>query len=136
LAIPQWPEGEKQAVRFQSLGELLASDPLTLEIKEGVIEHFWSKNKLSSELFGDLFTKNKYQSVTEVGISFNRACSEFIHDWPAASNEGRPGVHIGIGGDPDPETDGGDDRTLVHVDLMAANCSVTVNGLPFLKTGI
>jgi len=134
LAIPQWPEGEEHAKKIQVLSSALEADPLNVEIEEGVIKHFWSGKEDSATLFETLFPDDHYHLLTEVGISFNRACKAFIHDWPAASNEGRPGVHIGIGGDPDPKDRTHSFRDLVHVDLMSANCSVTVNTQNFLKT--
>ena len=89
-----------------------------------------SSSETAPAAIARLFESNeRYRHVNEVGISFNGASTRYIHTWPAASNEVRPGVHLGLGGAANPN-----ERTsLIHLDCMAANCAVLVNGHPFLS---
>jgi hypothetical protein len=90
-----------------------------------------------AQALAELLEHDAYRTVSEVGLSFNRACARYIHDWPAASNEGHPGAHIALGGDPEPKGDRPHGPVpIVHVDLMAANAAVTVNGRRFLQTSL
>ena len=133
LASPETPEVARVGARLTKIGRDLRRQPICLRISSGRVQRVDGKGKPTAEI-DRLFTlDDRYRSVSEVGISFNRACSRFIHSWPAASNEGRPGVHLGLGGDPDQRDEKAQAPPLVHVDLMAANCSVTVNGSVFLR---
>jgi hypothetical protein len=85
-------------------------------------------------VFRELLKDHRYREVTEVGISFNRAC-DFTYAWAAPSNEGRPGVHIALGGDADPDHSAASRLAgMVHVDLMAATTKVEVNRRVFMTT--
>ncbi|MFJ9041443.1 hypothetical protein ACIRF8_33370 [Streptomyces sp. NPDC102406] len=134
LATPQRPEAAEAATAMATLGGRLAEDPVTLHIEAGRVTAVTSRGSLAEELLA-LTPLDRYGTVTEVGISFNRACHPFVHGWNAASNEGRPGVHIAIGGDPDPERkDFAREAKLVHLDLMAATTQVEINGHAFMRT--
>lgn len=134
LATPQLPQAAPLAGSITQQSIRVAHDPLTLHITSGRITAVTSAGP-SAGWLNELLDAEAYREVTELGISFNRACASYIHDWPAASNEGRPGVHIAIGGDPAPDTNR-DSATgcLVHVDLMSASTEVLVNGRLFLQT--
>jgi hypothetical protein len=133
LATPQLPRAAPLARRLLPLSAHLAEAPVTLCIDRGRVERV-SGGGAGGELLSTLLEEDAYRTVTEVGISFNRACVRYIHDWPAACNEGRPGAHIALGGDPDPEAAQGTTQALVHVDLMAATSDVSVNDQVFLRT--
>ena len=132
LAVPNSKEATELSKELMQLSKHLQNHPLTLEISDGRIEHFFTKDEELYRAFGKLTLFDSYKIITEVGISFNEACKEFINDWPAASNEGRPGVHIGIGGDPDPNSE--TNVPLVHLDMMAMTSSISINGYSFLVT--
>jgi hypothetical protein len=133
LAVAQRAHAAADAARIQPASASLRASPITLEISAGRITEV-AGGDTSAVALRNLLKQDAYQTVTEVGISFNRACGRYIHDWPAACNEGHPGVHLGVGGDPDPNVDKGAAAALVHVDLMAANTEVLVNGQLFLRT--
>jgi hypothetical protein len=134
LATPQRPEAAEAATAMAALGGRLSEDPVTVHIEAGRVTAVTSRGGLAEELTA-LTPLDRYGTVTEVGISFNRACHPFVHGWNAASNEGRPGVHIAIGGDPDPERkDFARAAKLVHLDLMAATTAVEINGHAFMRT--
>ncbi|GAC1415646.1 MAG: hypothetical protein NVSMB53_14310 [Gemmatimonadaceae bacterium] len=135
-AILATPESDSVSPMAESIARFsgeLPRTPVRLEITSGRVVSV-SGGGPAGAFLEDLFRENeRYRTVTEVGIAFNGACREFIHDWAAPSNEARPGVHVGIGGDPDrreatPQLD-----PIVHIDFMAANCEVFVNGVPFLR---
>ena len=134
LASPEHPDAAREALRLGRMSRELNDHPLRLEIRAGRVTGVSGQGKLAGAISTLIDRDPRYGTVTEVGISFNRACTKFIHRWGAASNEGRPGVHIAIGGDPD-HRDGQGLRgdALVHLDLMAATCQVFVNGSPFLR---
>ena len=133
LASPETMDVAEEAVRLGQLSGELQAHPVRFDVANGRVERVSSTGAAAAAI-NALFQDERYRNVTEIGISFNRACREFIHDWPASSNESRPGVHIGIGADPDREGEPGDlSRPLIHLDLMAANCEVFVNGVPFLR---
>jgi hypothetical protein len=134
LPLPEHPAVAHEARLLGPISRKLKDQPLCIRIRSGRVVQVsgeGSAPKILSKLFE---TDDRYRRVTEVGISFNRACDAFIHNWPAASNEARPGVHLGIGGDPT-RNDGAParGRPLVHIDCMAANCQVFVNGRRFLR---
>ncbi|MDQ6803331.1 MAG: hypothetical protein M3041_21220 [Acidobacteriota bacterium] len=133
LPIAQHPRFAEKARRVLRLSRAMEKHPLGLEIRHGNIVAV-TGNRDGRSVLEDLFKESdRYRRVVEVGISFNRACRTFIHSWPAASNEGRPGVHLGLGGPSNPD-DGEPERSpLIHIDCMAANCAVFVNGKPFLR---
>jgi hypothetical protein len=134
LATPTRPAAAPRATELGALSARLAEEPVQLDIQGGRLVGIRSQGALGETLWR-LFDHEAYRKLTEVGVSFNRACAQFVHDWPAASNEGRPGVHIAVGGDP--EADGvreGLQQPVVHVDLMAARTLVRINGEVFLRT--
>jgi leucyl aminopeptidase (aminopeptidase T) len=134
LASPEEAEAGRAAARLRPLSRLISRYPLHVHIQHGRVVRFEGNPKVVAPLERLLSRDERYAQVTEVGISFNRACHRFVHEWPAASNEGRPGVHIGIGGDPDRRQTWTDRRPpLVHIDLMSASSLVWVNDIPFLK---
>lgn len=131
LATPTRPEAVPRAAALGALSSRLAAERPQLRIENGHIVDIQSAGKVADEL-RSLFDAPAYRRLTEVGVSFNRACASFTHDWPASSNEGRPGVHVAVGGDP--EAGGDAHAPMVHVDLMCARTSVWVNGELFLRT--
>jgi hypothetical protein len=104
---------------------------MKLFIKSGCLVKVEGDGSLPS-LLNDLSSEGGYDILTEVGISFNRVCS-FVHDWPSASNEGRPGVHVAVGGDPEKESKE-IGKSLVHLDMMSSATDVEVNRRTFLRT--
>ena len=130
LPTAQWPSAANEAKPFQPLSRTLAKEPFALKIRDGRVSDVTGRGK-AARAFAALFDRDsRYRDVTEVGLSFNSACRKFVHSWPAASNETRPGVHIGLGG-------GGNVRNgavPVHIDCITTNCRVFVNGHPFLRT--
>lgn len=133
LASAQREAAAAQAQPLVSIGQHLHRQPITFEVEAGKVVGVQTSNPMAAPLLA-LLEQEAFRAVTEVGVSFNRACHTFIHDWPAASNEGHPGVHIALGGDPDPEMDKAAAMALIHIDLMAATSEVTVNGRQFLRT--
>ena len=133
LAVAQRPHAAAEAARLLPLGEQVEKSPLTFHIQNGRVERVAGAG-LGFDLLSELLEDEAYRTLTEVGIAFNHACARYEHRWAAAGNEGRPGVHIGLGGDPDPETDKGAAKALVHLDLMAATTEIIVNGRLFMKT--
>lgn len=133
LPVPQHQKFAPRAMRLMKLSRELARQPLRLVIRAGRVVDALGSGRAAREL-QKLFDRNdRYREVTEVGISFNRSCTRFVHDWPAASNEVRPGVHIGLGGEGTADGESPKRAPLVHIDCMAANCEVWVNGQPFLR---
>ncbi|MCB2261966.1 MAG: hypothetical protein LGR52_03370 [Candidatus Thiosymbion ectosymbiont of Robbea hypermnestra] len=131
LATPEAPEAAPLARALTRLSRRFEHDPVTMTIADGQVMAFESKGPLAGTL--DMLLRGAgYRQVTEVGISFNTACRTLIHDWPASSNEGCPGVHLGLGGDPDPEQEPAKE-SLVHIDLISPTVLVLVNGKPFMK---
>lgn len=130
LATPQRPAAAPLARDLTFWSRHLSAHPVELEIRGGVVERVRGEGGPAAALRA-LLEHPPYRTLTEVGLSFNAACHTLIHDWPAASNEGHPGVHIGLGGDPDPEdlTPG---PPLVHLDLISRETTVTVNSHRFL----
>jgi hypothetical protein len=133
LATPSSGPSEARAEKIVRLSAHLRDEPLTVHIHSGRVTDITSNGSLARNLLG-LLNLEDYRVLTEVGVSFNRACGDFIHEWAAPSNEGRPGVHIALGGDPDPTETISADRELVHVDLMAATTSVAVNRQLYIRT--
>jgi hypothetical protein len=131
LPMPETPAAAPLARELLKYSASLADDPLRVEVVEGVVVGFDSQCSRSAAI-GEILCEGPYHRVTEIGISFNRACSKFHHYWPAAFNEGRPGVHLAVGGDPDPSEE--KSEVLVHVDMMAATSEVFVNDRGFLIT--
>jgi leucyl aminopeptidase (aminopeptidase T) len=135
LPSPEDPSAARAAARLAALSKHLGRNSLRLKIVHGRVLGFDGDPKLVDALQTLFASDTSYGHVTEVGISFNRACERFIHDWPAASNEGRPGVHVALGADPDRRDATAPRRAaLVHIDLMAATSKVWVNDAPFLQT--
>lgn len=133
LATPETPESVPLARALTRLSRRFEHDAVSISISGGYVTAFESEGPLANEL-KMLLQDAGYRQVTEVGVSFNTACKTLIHDWPASSNEGCPGVHIGLGGDPDPEQDQAKEA-LVHIDLISPSASVLINGRPFMKLG-
>lgn len=131
LATPQAPEAAPLARALTHLSRRFRHDPVSITISGGQVTAFDSEGPLAGEL-ETLLQDARYRQVTEVGVSFNTACRSLIHDWPASSNEGCPGVHIGLGGDPDPNQELAKE-TLVHIDLISPTASVLINDQPFMK---
>lgn len=133
LPIAQGPQFGREARHLLALSREAARKPFRLHIRAGKVADV-SGNRRASKLLTDHFEQNeRYRNLNEVGISFNGAVRRFIHSWPAASNEVRPGVHLGIGGAANPEADDPQRSPMVHIDCIAANCRVSVNGRPFLR---
>jgi len=131
LATPQRPAAAELALSLTALSRHFAEDPVDITIEKGVCVSLRSAGPLAARieaLLGDPY----YRNLTELGISFNTACEALVHEWAASSNEGVPGVHIGVGGDPDPEGERAG-RPLVHVDLISSSPRVTVNGAIFMN---
>lgn len=133
LASPQRAQAAGFAARLIPVGAELASSPVTLHVCDGRVERITGAGA-GAAVLSDLLNEEAYREVTEVGISFNRACARYVHKWAAACNEGRPGVHVALGGDPDPEADKHAAGALLHIDLMAATTEVTVNERLFMRT--
>lgn len=131
LATPETREAAPLARALTRLSRRFQHDPVSIAISAGQVMAFESEGPLARSLEA-LLEDACYRQVTEVGVSFNTACRTLIHDWPASSNEGCPGVHIGLGGDPDPDQERAKE-TLVHIDLISPTTSVLINGKPFMK---
>ncbi len=125
LATPLHPRGHDLAQRITTLSKHIPNDPITLMIKNGIIHHWTSVGGLHRQIT-TILNSRLYYRITEVGFSFNFAVKQFIHNWPASSNEGHPGVHVAIGGDPDPD-EKNVHKELIHVDFMSTNTSVKIN---------
>jgi hypothetical protein len=133
LPLAQEPRYAADARRLLSLSREVARHPFCLHIRRGTVVNV-TGNGRGPGAMSDFFEKSElYRRVNEVGISFNRASTRFIHGWPAASNEVRPGAHLGIGGAANPDDDDPQRSPFVHLDCIAADCSVFVNGQPFLR---
>ena len=133
LPFPEDPLAAGDARRIQVLSEELREHPCRLSLRDGKVVAVSGSGRAPTVL-SFLFQKDaRYRNVTEVGISFNRECHTFVHDWPAASNEARPGVHVGLGGDPSPDDGMKTGAPLVHIDCIAGTCDVSVNGNAFLS---
>jgi hypothetical protein len=127
-AVAQDSRFAAESLRLMRLSHEIGRHPFRLRVRQGEIFDVTGDGRMPLAL-ARLFEKNdRYRRINEVGISFNGASSRFIHTWPAASNEVRPGVHLAIGGAANPD----DATAMVHLDCMAANCAVIVNGRPFL----
>lgn len=132
LATPQGTEAADDAAALQRLMRDVVGDPLTFTIERGRIVDVQSSGGLAARL-RPLLSRPTYSKLVEVGVSFNRACRKLICDWPASSNEGFPGAHIGVGGDPAPD-EPASKEALVHIDFISANARVLVNQRPFIVT--
>jgi len=132
LATPEDITVVAEAQQLSAFSAELPNQPLRLEITAGKVTKVTGGS--AAVAVQQLFSKDpRYRTVTEIGIAFNGACRHFVYDWPAASNEGRPGVHVGIGGDPDRREARKRSDPLVHLDFIAGNCEAFVNGAPFLR---
>jgi hypothetical protein len=136
IPFPEHPSVANEANILHSISRGLRNDPIRMRVRQGRVADI-EGNRRAVETFSRLFDRDeRYRNVTEVGIAFNRECSRFIYDWPAASNESRPGVHLGIGGDPSPDDEAVRGKPLVHIDCVAGNCEVFVNRIPFLRASL
>lgn len=126
LAMAQRPQGLAVARRLQAMSRDIAQTPVFLTIEAGRIVAVEGHGDAALALRALVADEEAYAQVTEVGISFNKACRRIEHDWCCPANEGRPGVHLGIGGDP--EDVGAGTATLVHLDLLATTSRTHVNG--------
>jgi hypothetical protein len=66
--------------------------------------------------------------VEGIGLRYGNQ-SVKVEPWPAASNEGVPGVHVAVGGDP--EQANASLGLGVHVDLISTSAKVSVNSASF-----
>ena len=133
LPFPEHPSAANDAQELLRISADLHRNPVHFQIRDGRVTEVLSEGP-AAETFLALFEREpRYRFVTEVGVSFNRECKTFVHDWPAASNETRPGAHIGLGGDPSPDEGFERGKPLVHIDCVAGNCEVVVNGKRFLR---
>lgn len=128
LAAPQRASVAKLASRLNQLRGQLQLSPLTFSIEHGRLIGLEGKGELY-DFVSQLLDTAAYREVVEVGIGFNHACREFEESWPSPANEAHPGAHIAIGGDPDPEQP--DREVAVHIDWMAMNSRVFINGEEF-----
>jgi len=136
LPFPEQPDSAGDALRVQEANSGLRDHPCRLKICNGSVVDVTGDGDAPA-ILSSLFEQDpRYRDVTEVGIGFNRECHTFVHDWPAASNEARPGVHVGLGGDPSPDDGMKAGAPLVHIDCVAGNCEVFVNGKPFLRASL
>jgi hypothetical protein len=133
LPSPQHPDLGRQAVSLGRKFGDVPKTPVTFEISSGRVMRVYGEGDAAAAISHLVERDERYRAVTEVGISFNDACTEFVYDWPAASNESRPGVHVAIGGDASPD-DPDNSEPLIHLDCMAANVQVFINGRPFMRT--
>jgi len=131
LATPERPSVAPLAVALTALSRRFADDPVDFYVENGQVLDLRSRGALAGDL-SSLLNAPAYRRLTEVGVSFNSACTALIHDWPASANEGFPGVHIAVGGDPDPDEDDAL-QPAVHLDLIAATAAVHVNSRAFLR---
>jgi leucyl aminopeptidase (aminopeptidase T) len=128
LAAPQRSSVASIARRLSHLRGELSSAPLTFTIADGKLTGLEGNGELY-EFLGELLETPSYREVVEVGIGLNQACRQFVESWPSPANEAHPGAHIALGGDPDP---GQPDREVaVHIDWMAANSRIIINGEVF-----
>lgn len=132
LATPQGPDAIEAALALQQLMPQFRSDPVTFTIEKGVVRSLHSAGTLAERL-RSLLAHRAYARLVEVGVSFNRACRGLVYDWPASANEGYPGAHLGVGGDPAPDDDLNKDA-LVHIDFISRDAQVFVNGSRFVAT--
>jgi hypothetical protein len=136
LPFPEHPDAAADARRLQRVNSDLREHPLRVRISEGSVTEVRGRGRAARTLSKLFEQDERYRSVTEVGIAFNRECHTFVHDWAAASNESRPGVHLGLGGDPSPDEGSERGSPLVHIDCIAGNCEVLVNRHPFLRASL
>ena len=129
LPIAQDARFAAAAMRLMRLSHEVSRHPFRIRVRGGKVVDVTGDGRIPHAVSRLFETNERYRHVNEVGISFNGASTRYIHTWPAASNEVRPGVHLGLGGAANPN-----ERTsLIHLDCMAANCAVLVNGHPFLS---
>lgn len=127
LATATSTSGIAHAKALTSLSEKIEQDPLYFKIKDGQVVEVCSRGNLAQD-FCKIFPIREYPEITEVGFSFNEACQYLIHSWPSSSNEGVPGIHIAVGGNPGPKL--GPDRHIdVHVDFISPKATVRINGI-------
>jgi hypothetical protein len=133
LPVAQHRRFAGEALRLMRLSRQLRRYPFRLHVRGGKVVGVTGKGRPPGTIARLLESNERYCHVNEVGIAFNRASARFIHAWPSASNEVRPGVHVGIGGAANPDDEDPQRSRLIHLDCMAANCEVFVNGRPFLR---
>ena len=131
LPIAQGPRFAAESLRLMRWSREVSRHPFRLRVRGGKVVDISGNGRLPSAIARLFEASERYRHVNEVGIAFNRASTRFIHTWPAASNEVRPGVHLGLGGAANPDAQ----TSLIHLDCIAANCAVFVNGHPFLNAG-
>jgi hypothetical protein len=114
------------------LGRRIPEDPLDLHFSAGCLIDIQSAGPLAGE-FMALFQRDAaFTWVGEVGIGMAKSAGPLIHDWAAPSNEAVPGVHVGLGANP------GDPLrfdTTVHMDFVAPEVQIAVNGAGFYDRG-
>ncbi len=133
LPLAQEPRFAADARRLLPLSREVGRHPFRIHIRRGTVVNVTGSGRGPGAM-SDFFDKSEmYRRINEVGIAFNRASTRFIHGWPAASNEVRPGAHLGIGGAANPDDDDPQRSPFVHLDCIAADCSIYVNGQPFLR---
>jgi hypothetical protein len=125
LATATQSSGISRSKKLMALSHRIPAEPLYFDIHSGKVQRVWSQDTLANE-FSELFPVEKHPEITEVGFSFNAACQKLIHTWPSSANEGVPGVHIALGGDPG-HTLEVDQRTDVHVDLISPKATIKIN---------
>lgn len=115
-----------------ALGERIPGDPLDLVFTDGRLAGIRSRGPLAEE-FMAIFDRNEaFSWVVEVGIGMAASAGPLIHEWAAPTNEAVPGVHVGLGADP-----GNPLRfdTMVHMDFVAPDVQIKVNGKQFFDRG-
>jgi hypothetical protein len=125
LSTATQSSGINRSKQLMALSSRISSDPLYFEIQSGRVQRVWSLGTLAAD-FSELFPIKQNPEITEVGFSFNTACKNLVHSWPSSANEGIPGIHIALGGDPGSVLEV-DQRADVHVDLISPNATIKIN---------
>ncbi|MET8860319.1 hypothetical protein [Streptomyces sp. NPDC004579] len=118
--------------RLLELGARLPGEGVDLRLKEGRLVAVDSPGTLAAA-FSEVFARDEaYSTVVEVGIGLSPAALPLITSWASPTNEAVSGVHVGFGADP---ADIDRFTTRIHLDFVAPDVTVLVNGQVFYTNG-
>jgi hypothetical protein len=114
------------------LGQRIPDDPLDLTFRAGRLAGITSRGPLAQEFMAVFDRDEAFSWVVEVGVGMAASAGPLIHAWAAPTNEAVPGIHVGLGADP-----GNPLRfdTKVHMDFVAPDVQIAVNGTCFFDRG-
>jgi leucyl aminopeptidase (aminopeptidase T) len=121
--------GDWLATKYGDLGE----NPITVRLQEGrIVGIACSRDDLRRDFEAYVSTDENSNRVGEFALGTNLAVKDVIGH--ILQDEKIPGVHIAFG-HPYREHTGADWSSVTHIDAVARDCSVWVDGTPMIERG-